>query len=70
MESRCKIVDYATRPLRGIKNMLFSIKSLAVAVGGALMFKKGIMEPVNLADQYSSAKIGFSTLLGQKKGQQ
>lgn len=64
-----KIIDYATKPLRGIKNMLFSIKTLAVAVGGALMFKKGIMEPINLADQYSSAKIGFSTLLGQKKGQ-
>ena len=64
-----KVIDYATRPLRGIKNMLFSIKSLAVAVGGALMFKKGIMEPINLADAYSSAKIGFSTLLGEKKGQ-
>lgn len=64
-----KVIDYATRPLRGIKNMLFSIKSLAVAVGGALAFKKGIMEPINLADQYSSAKIGFSTLLGDKKGQ-
>lgn len=64
-----KVIDYATRPLRGIKNMLFSIKSLAVAVGGALMFKKGIMEPINLADSYSSAKIGFSTLLGDKQGQ-
>lgn len=64
-----RIVDYATRPLRAIKNMLFSIKTLAVAVGGALAFKKGIMEPINLADQYSSAKIGFSTLLGDKKGQ-
>lgn len=64
-----KIIDYATKPLRGIKNMLFSIKTLAVAVGGALMFKKGIMEPINLADQYSSAKIGFSTLLGDKQGQ-
>lgn len=65
-----KVVDYATRPLRAIKNMLFSIKTLAVAVGGALAFKKGVMEPINLADQYSSAKIGFSTLLGDKKGQQ
>ena len=65
-----KVIDYATRPLRAIKNMLFSIKTLAVAVGGALVFKKGIMEPINLADQYSSAKIGFSTLLGDKKGQQ
>ena len=64
-----KVVDYATRPLRAIKNMLFSIKTLAVAVGGALAFKKGVMEPINLADQYSSAKIGFSTLLGNKKGQ-
>ena len=64
-----RITDYATRPLRGIKNMLFSVKSLVMAVGAGIAVKKGIMDPVNLADAYSSAKIGFSTLLGDKRGQ-
>lgn len=65
-----KIIDYATRPLRSIKNMLFSIKTLAVAVGAGLVGQQLISKPIQLADSYSSAKIGFSTLLGNKKGQQ
>lgn len=64
-----KVIDYATRPLRAIKNTLFSIKSLVLAVGAGLVGKKLISDPISLADQYSSAKIGFSTLLGDKKGQ-
>lgn len=65
-----KIIDYATRPLRAIKNSLFSIKGLIAAIGAGWAANKVLMEPINLADQYSSAKIGFSTLLGDKKGQQ
>lgn len=64
-----KIIDYATRPLRSIKNMLFSIKTLAVAVGAGLIGKQVVSKPLQLADAYSSAKIGFSTLLGDKQGQ-
>ena len=68
------IVNKTGRVLSRIKNSLFSLKSLALTIGGALALKtvaqKGIMEPIGLADQYSSAKIGFSTLLGNKKGQQ
>lgn len=68
------IVNKTGHVLSRIKNSLFSLKSLALTIGGVLAVKtvaqKGIMEPIGLADQYSSAKIGFSTLLGNKKGQQ
>lgn len=64
-----KIVDYATRPLRAIKNTLFSIKGLVMAIGAGWAAKKVFMDPIGLADSYSSAKIGFSTLLGDKQGQ-
>lgn len=64
------ILDYATKPLTALKNSLFSIKSLVMAIGAGMATKKFIMEPINLADAYSGAKIGFSTLFGEKKGQQ
>lgn len=64
-----RIVDYATRPLRAIKNSLFSIKGLVAAIGAGFAGKKLLAEPIGLADQYSSAKIGFSTLLGDQQGQ-
>lgn len=64
-----KIKDMATAPLRGIKNMLFSIKSLVLAITAGLAAKQLIVNPINLADQYSSAKIGFSTLMGETAGQ-
>ena len=65
-----KIKDMATAPLRAIKNMLFSIKTLVLAITAGLAAKSLIVNPINLADQYSSAKIGFSTLLGETAGQQ
>lgn len=65
-----KIKDMATAPLRTIQNMLFSIKSLVMAITAGLAANKLIAEPLNLADSYSSAKIGFSTLLGESAGQQ
>lgn len=65
-----KIKDMATAPLRGIKNMLFSIQSLVMAITAGLAAKQLIVNPINLADQYSSAKIGFSTLMGETAGQQ
>ena len=64
-----KIVDYATTPLRKIKESLFSIKTLVAAVTAGLATKKYILDPIGLADSYSSAQIGFSTLLGQEAGQ-
>lgn len=65
-----KIKDYATTPLQKIKDSLFSIKSLIAAVTAGFAAKKFVLDPINLADQYSSAKIGFSTLLGDKRGQE
>lgn len=64
-----KIKDLATAPLRGLKNMLFSIKSLVLAITAGLAAKQFVLNPINLADQYSGAKIGFSTLLGESQGQ-
>ena len=64
-----RIKDYATAPLRKVKDMLFSIKSLVLAITAGLAAKKLVIDPVSLADSYSSAKIGFSTLLGDSQGQ-
>lgn len=65
-----KIKDYATAPLTKIKNTLFSIKSLVLAITAGLAAKQLVANPIGLADQYSSAKIGFSTFLGEAQGQQ
>lgn len=64
-----KIVDYATTPLRKIKDALFNIKTLIAAITAGVAAKQFIVNPINLADSYSSAQIGFSTLLGQSGGQ-
>lgn len=64
-----KIKDLATTPLTRIKNSLFSIKSLVTTIAAGFAVKQAVLDPINLADQYSSAKIGFSTLLGEKEGQ-
>ena len=65
-----KILDYATRPLRALQNMLFSIKGLVAAITAGFAAKQLILNPINVADAYSSAKISFSTLLGESQGQQ
>lgn len=65
-----KILDYATRPLRSLQNMLFSIKGLVAAITAGFAAKQLVINPINVADAYSSAKISFSTLLGESQGQQ
>ena len=65
-----KILDYATRPLRSLQNMLFSIRGLVAAITAGFAAKQFILNPINVADAYSSAKISFSTLLGESQGQQ
>lgn len=69
-----KVKDMALTPLTKIKNMLFNIKTLigGIVAGAAIKqtVQAGIMQPIALADAYSGAKIGFSTLLGEDKGQQ
>lgn len=64
-----KVKDMALSPIKAIKNALFSIPTLITAVVTAKVVQKGIMEPISLADQYTNAKIGFSTLLGESAGQ-
>lgn len=64
------IKDYATAPLTKIKNMLFSIQSLVLAITAGWAANKFIASPVNVADAYTGAQIGFSTLLGDSAGQQ
>lgn len=65
-----KVKDYAMTPLKKIKNMLFNIKTLAAAVFAGFAAKQLVVNPISTADAYSSAKIGFQTLLGEARGQQ
>ncbi len=65
-----KVKDYAMTPLTKIKNMLFNIKTLAAAVFAGFAAKQLVINPISTADAYSSAKIGFQTLLGEQRGQQ
>lgn len=65
-----KVLDAATTPIRKIMNALTSLKTLFIGVAGIMATKQLIINPINLADQYSGAKIGFSTLLGETAGQE
>ncbi len=69
-ETAIKIKDNFTKPLSALKNSLFNIKSLIAGIATAWAAVKFVKEPIALADAYSSAKIGFSTLLGESRGQQ
>ena len=64
-----KIKDTFTAPLTKLKNMLFNIRTLIAGIATAWAASKLVINPINLADSYSSAKIGFSTLLGESGGQ-
>lgn len=68
------IKDQATAPLKKIYNSLFNIKTLigTIVAGAAIkqLSNTLVTAPLSVADQYSSAKIGFSTLLGAERGQQ
>lgn len=65
-----KLKDLITSPLRGIQNMLFSMKTLVMTIAAGVATQQLILNPLSVADQYSSAKISFSTLLGESQGQQ
>lgn len=64
------VKDMALAPIKAIKNALFSIPTLISTVIAAKVVQKGIVAPATLADQYTRAQIGFSTLLGESRGQQ
>ena len=56
--------------LNTLKNSLFNIRNLIAGIASAWAAIKLIKEPIDVADAYSSAKISFSTLLGESQGQQ
>lgn len=64
-----KIKDTFTAPLTKLKNMLFNVKSLIAGIASAWAATQLVIKPINLADAYTSAQIGFSTLLGESGGQ-
>ena len=64
-----KVKDMALAPINAIKNALFSIPTLITAVVSAKIVKSSIIDPINLADQYTGAYIGFKTLLGESEAQ-
>ena len=57
-----KIIDYATSPLRKLYNFATSLKGVLTGLAIGQTFNQAISAPLSLADQYSSAKIGFETL--------
>lgn len=65
-----KIKDTFTAPLTKLKNMLFNVKNLIAGIAVAWASSKIFGQSINVADAYSSAKISFSTLLGESQGQQ
>ena len=65
-----KIKDSFTTPLTKLKNMLFNVKTLIAGIASAWAAVKFVKDPIAVADAYSSAKISFSTLLGESQGQQ
>lgn len=58
----CKVVDYATKPLRSILNFATSIKGIVTGIFAGMAAKKLVLDPVTLADSLTSAQIGFETL--------
>lgn len=67
-KSTVRIVDYATKPLRAIKDSLFSIKGLVAAVGSGMAFNSAVLNPISIADKDTSSEIFFNTLMGEGKG--
>ena len=72
-QTMVKVKDAALAPIKAIKNALFSIPTLITTIIGAKVVKtawnQGILNPINLADQYTGAYIGFKTLLGESEAQ-
>ena len=57
-----KVLDYATKPLRGLLNYATSLKGILTGLVVGQAGQTLISNPLGLADQYSSAFIGFETL--------
>ena len=57
-----KVIDYATKPLRGILNFATSIQGVITGIFAGLAAKKFVLQPIEMADSITSAEIGFETL--------
>ena len=56
--------------LNTLRNSLFNIRNLVTGIAAAWAASKIFGGAITVADNYSSAKISFSTLLGESQGQQ
>lgn len=65
-----KIVDMATKPLRSIYNFATSIQGVVTGIATGYAVDKLVKSPLQLADNLTSAQIGFSTMLGSAKAGQ
>ena len=65
-----KVPSTVLSPLKALKNTLFNIKTLITGIAAAWTASKVFGGAISVADAYSSAKISFSTLLGESQGQQ
>lgn len=65
-----KVIDGASHVLQSIKSKIFSVETAFKALVAGFAAQKLVINPINLADAYSGAKIGFSTLLGDTAGQE
>lgn len=58
------IVDNVTSPLKNLKNQIFSIEGAIKGLVAGVAAQQLIVNPVNLADSWEQAFIGFETMLG------
>ena len=64
------ILDTATKPLRSIFNFATSIQGILTGILAGKAIQGTVVNPIGLADSYTSASIGFETLFGsQEKAQ-
>jgi tape measure domain-containing protein len=66
-----KVADKVTEPVRSITDKLLSVKTLIAGMATGAAAKAFIGAPITLADNLSTASIGFETMLGSaSKAQQ
>lgn len=63
-----KVADYATRPIRGILNLLSSVQGMVFGAAGTF---GGLVAPMDISGDYEQTEIAFSTMLkSQEKAKQ
>ena len=61
-----KVKDFATAPLRKLKDSLFSVKTLAATVMGGMIANKFVKSPVQQYADYEDLVTQFGVLLGDQ----